>query len=143
MFFTRISINNPWLATMLMLAFVVLGLFSYQRLQVDQFPDVTFPVVVIQTDYPGAAPESVESEVTRKVEEQVNTVSGLRALSSRSYAGTSLVVAEFELTVDPVQASQDVREKVAAIRADFRREIKDPKITPSAVALTQLMATAK
>ncbi|HUL63625.1 MAG TPA: efflux RND transporter permease subunit [Burkholderiaceae bacterium] len=129
MFFTRISINNPWLATMLMLAFVVLGLFSYQRLQVDQFPDVTFPVVVIQTDYPGAAPESVESEITRKIEEAVNTVSGLRALSSRSYAGTSLVVAEFELTVDPVQAAQDVREKVAAIRADFRREIKEPKIT--------------
>src|SRR5262245_38942211 len=129
MFFTRISINNPWLATMLMLAFVVLGLFSYQRLQVDQFPDVTFPVVVIQTDYPGAAPESVESEITRKIEETVNTVSGLRALSSRSYAGTSLVVAEFELTVDPVQAAQDVREKVAAIRADFRREIKEPKIT--------------
>ena len=129
MFFTRISINNPWLATMLMLAFVVLGLFSYQRLQVDQFPDVTFPVVVVQTDYPGAAPESVESEITRKIEEAINTVSGLRALSSRSYAGTSLVVAEFELTVDPVQAAQDVREKVAAIRADFRREIKEPKIT--------------
>ena len=129
MFFTRISINNPWLATMLMMAFVVLGLFSYQRLQVDQFPDVTFPVIVVQTDYPGAAPESVESEVTRKIEEAVNTVSGLRALSSRSYAGTSLIVAEFELTVDPAQAAQDVREKVAAIRADFRREIKEPKIT--------------
>ena len=129
MFFTRISINNPWLATMLMLAFVVLGTFSYQRLQVDQFPDVTFPVIVVQTDYPGAAPESVESEVTRKIEEAVNTVSGLRALASRSYAGTSLIVAEFELTVDPAQAAQDVREKVAAIRADFRREIKEPKIT--------------
>jgi HAE1 family hydrophobic/amphiphilic exporter-1 len=129
MFFTRISIDNPWLATMVMLALVVLGLFSYQRLQVDQFPDVTFPVVVVQTDYPGAAPESVEAEVTRKVEEAVNTVSGLRVLSSRSYSGTSLVVAEFELTVDPVQAAQDVREKVAAIRAGFRREIKEPKIT--------------
>jgi HAE1 family hydrophobic/amphiphilic exporter-1 len=129
MWFTRVSIDNPWLATMVMLAFVVLGAFSYQRLQVDQFPDVTFPVVVIQTDYPGAAPESVEAEVTRKIEEAVNTVSGLRALSSRTYSGTSIVVAEFELTVDPVQAAQDVREKVAAIRATFRREIKEPKIT--------------
>ncbi|HEU0200968.1 MAG TPA: efflux RND transporter permease subunit, partial [Burkholderiaceae bacterium] len=129
MFFTRISIDNPWLATMLMLAFVVLGLFSYQRLQVDQFPDVTFPVVVIQTDYPGAAPESVESEVSRKVEEAVNAISGLRALTSRSYSGTSVVIAEFELTVDAAQATQDVREKVAAIRAGFRREIKEPRIT--------------
>lgn len=129
MWFTRVSIDNPWLATMVMLAFVVLGAFSYQRLQVDQFPDVTFPVVVIQTDYPGAAPESVETEVTRKIEEAVNTVAGLRALSSRSYSGTSIVVAEFELTVDPVQAAQDVREKVAAVRAGFRREVKEPKIT--------------
>ncbi|MCX8004454.1 MAG: efflux RND transporter permease subunit, partial [Burkholderiaceae bacterium] len=129
MWFTRVSIDNPWLATMVMLAFVVLGAFSYQRLQVDQFPDVTFPVVVIQTDYPGAAPESVEAEVTRKIEEAVNTVAGLRALSSRSYSGTSIVVAEFELTVDPVQAAQDVREKVAAVRAGFRREVKEPKIT--------------
>jgi HAE1 family hydrophobic/amphiphilic exporter-1 len=128
-FFTRISINNPWLATMMMAAFVVLGLFSYQRLQVDQFPDVSFPVVVVQTDYPGAAPENVEVDVTRKVEEAVNTISGLRALSSRSYAGTSIVIAEFELTVDPAVAAQDVREKVAAIRNTFRREVKEPRIT--------------
>ncbi|MEW5878989.1 MAG: efflux RND transporter permease subunit [Pseudomonadota bacterium] len=129
MWFTRLSIGNPWLATMMMAAFVVLGLFSVQRLPVDQFPDVTFPVVVVQTDYPGASPESVESEVTRKIEEAVNTVSGLRALTSRSYSGTSLVVAEFELAVDPATATQDVREKVAAIRATFRREVKEPKIT--------------
>jgi HAE1 family hydrophobic/amphiphilic exporter-1 len=129
MWFTRLSIGNPWLATMMMVAFVVLGLFSVQRLPVDQFPDVAFPVVVVQTDYPGASPESVESEVTRKIEEAVNTVSGLRALTSRSYSGTSLVVAEFELTVDPATATQDVREKVAAIRATFRREVKEPKIT--------------
>ncbi len=129
MWFTRLSIGNPWLATMMMVAFVVLGLFSVQRLQVDQFPDVAFPVVVVQTDYPGASPESVESEVTRRIEEAVNTVSGLRALTSRSYSGTSLVVAEFELTVDPASATQDVREKVAAIRAGFRREVKEPKIT--------------
>jgi HAE1 family hydrophobic/amphiphilic exporter-1 len=129
MWFTRLSIGNPWLATMMMVAFVVLGLFSVQRLQVDQFPDVTFPVVVVQTDYPGASPESVESEVTRRIEEAVNTVSGLRALSSRSYSGTSIVVAEFELSVDATTATQDVREKVAAIRSSFRREVKEPKIT--------------
>ena len=57
MWFTRISINNPVLATMMMLAFVVLGVFAYQRLQVDQFPDINFPVVVVQTEYPGASPE--------------------------------------------------------------------------------------
>ncbi|MFZ9406876.1 MAG: efflux RND transporter permease subunit, partial [Burkholderiaceae bacterium] len=83
MWFTRISIGNPVLATMMMMAFVGLGLFSYQRLAVDQFPDVNFPVVVVQTEYPGAAPEIVESDVTRKIEEQVNTISGINKISSR------------------------------------------------------------
>ncbi|HQP67728.1 MAG TPA: efflux RND transporter permease subunit, partial [Quisquiliibacterium sp.] len=76
MWFTRVSINHPVFATMMMVAFVVLGLFSYQRLAVEQFPDVTFPVVVISTEYPGASPEVVESDVTRRIEEQVNTISG-------------------------------------------------------------------
>src|SRR3990167_8375658 len=89
MWFTRVSIANPVMAVMVMLALVVLGLFSYQRLKVDQFPDIEFPIVVVQTDYPGAAPEVVESEVTRKVEEAVNTIAGINQLYSRSYEGTS------------------------------------------------------
>ena len=129
MWFTRISIGNPVLATMMMLAFVVLGLFSYKSLRVDQFPDVTFPVVVVQTDYPGASPETVESDITRKIEEAVNTVSGINALTSRSYEGSSVVIIEFVLTVDPAQAAQDVREKVALIRSAFRKEVKEPRIT--------------
>lgn len=129
MWFTRISIGNPVLATMMMLAFVVLGLFSYERLRVDQFPDVSFPVVVVQTEYPGAAPETVESDITRKVEEAVNTINGINALTSRSYEGISVVIIEFALTVDPIQAAQDVREKVALIKAGFRKEVKEPRIT--------------
>jgi HAE1 family hydrophobic/amphiphilic exporter-1 len=128
MWFTRISIGNPVLATMMMLAFLVLGLFSYQRLQVDQFPDVTFPVVVVQTDYPGAPPETVESDITRKVEEAVNTISGINSLTSRSYEGSSVVIIEFVLTVDPAQAAQDVREKVAIVKAGFRKEVKEPRV---------------
>ena len=72
MWFTRVSLRNPVFATMVMLAFVVLGIFSYQRLPVDQFPNIDLPVVVIITEYPGASPEIVESEVTRKMEEGVN-----------------------------------------------------------------------
>jgi multidrug efflux pump subunit AcrB len=73
MWFTRVSIANPVMAVMVMLAFVVLGVFSYQRLAVDQLPNIDFPTVVVQLDYPGASPEIVESDVTRKVEEAVNT----------------------------------------------------------------------
>ena len=128
MWFTRISIGNPVLATMMMVAFVVLGLFSYQRLRVDQFPDITFPVVVVQTEYPGAAPETVEADITRKVEEAVNTINGINSLTSRSYEGQSVVIIEFSLTVDAAQAAQDVREKVAAVKTLFRREVKEPRV---------------
>ena len=69
MWFTRISLKNPVFATMLMLALVVLGLFAFQRLKVDQFPNIDFPVVVVSTEYPGASPEIVESEVSKKIEE--------------------------------------------------------------------------
>lgn len=129
MWFTRISIGNPVMATMMMVAFVVLGLFSYKRLRVDQFPDIAFPVVVIQTDYPGAAPETIESDITRKVEEAVNTINGISALTSRSYEGTSVVIMEFDLTIDPAQAAQDVREKVALIKSKFRKEVKEPRVS--------------
>ena len=129
MWFTRVSINNPVFATMMMAALLVLGLFSAQRLSVEQFPDVAFPVVVIQTDYPGAAPESVEEEVTRPIEEAVNTISGINVLSSRSYESQSLVIVEFDLSTDPKVAAQDVREKIAALRPSFRDEIKEPRVT--------------
>jgi HAE1 family hydrophobic/amphiphilic exporter-1 len=129
MWFTRISIKNPVLATMMMMAFLVLGLFSYNRMRVDQFPDVTFPVVVVQTEYPGASPETVESDISRKIEETVNTINGINSLTSRSYEGISVVIVEFDLNVEPAQAAQDVREKIALVRSAFRKEIKEPKVT--------------
>ena len=129
MWFTRVSIANPVMAVMVMLAFVVLGLFSYQRLSLDQFPNIDFPTVVISMDYPGASPEIVEAEVTKKIEEAVNTVAGISALSSRSYEGVSVVIVEFNLDVDGRRAADDVREKVALIRPLLREEVKDPRIS--------------
>ena len=129
MWFTRISIKNPVLATMMMVAFVVLGLFSYQRLRVDQFPDINFPVVVVTTEYPGATPEVVEVDISRKLEEQINTINGIKNLTSRSYEGASVVIVEFDLSIDPAQAAQDVRDKVAVVKPQFRKEIKEPRIS--------------
>ena len=114
---------------MMMVAFVVLGLFSYNRLPVEQFPDVAFPVVVVQTEYPGASPEVIESDITRKIEEQVNTISGVYELSSRSYEGVSLVIVRFDLSIDPVSAAQDVREKIALVRPGFKKEVKESLVT--------------
>jgi HAE1 family hydrophobic/amphiphilic exporter-1 len=128
MWFTQVSLKNPVFATMVMLAFVVLGVFAYQRLPVDQFPNIEFPVVVITTEYPGASPEVVENEVTKPLEEGVNSVAGINALTSRSYEGQSVVVIEFQLEVNGRRAAEDVREKVAAIRSTFRTEVKDPRV---------------
>ena len=129
MWFTRVSINHPVFATMMMAAFVVLGLFSYKGLNVEQFPDVTFPVVVIATEYPGASPEVVESEVTRRIEEQVNTISGVYQLSSRSYEANSVVIIQFDLTIDPAKAAQDVREKIALVKPVFKKEVKESLVS--------------
>ncbi len=128
MWFTQVSLKNPVFATMMMLAIVVLGLFSYQRMQVDQFPNIDLPVVVITAEYPGASPEIVESEVTKKIEEGVNTIAGVSALTSRSYEGQAVVIIEFQLYVDGRKAAEDVREKLGVIRPLFRAEVKEPRV---------------
>ena len=125
---TQIAVDNPVFATMMMVALLVMGVFSYRQLGVDQFPNVDFPIVVVTTDYPGASPETVETEISRKVEEGVNAIAGLKTLTSRSLEGRSIVIAEFELSVPSALATQDVREKVQQIRAAFRPEIKEPLI---------------
>jgi len=129
MWFTRVSIHNPVMAVMVMLAFVVLGLFSYQRLPLDQFPNIDVPTVVVAMNYPGASPEIVEAEVTKKVEEAVNTVAGISSLYSRSYEGSSVVIIEFNLDIDGRKAAEDVREKVALMRPLLRDEVGEPRIS--------------
>jgi HAE1 family hydrophobic/amphiphilic exporter-1 len=128
MWFTQISLKNPVFATMMMVAFVVLGLFSYNRLQINQFPNIDLPIVVITTEYPGATPEVVESEVSKKIEEAVNVVSGINTLTSRSYDSLSVVVVEFQLKINGQKAADEIREKVSAIRPTLRVEVKEPRI---------------
>ncbi|MFO1220924.1 MAG: efflux RND transporter permease subunit [Burkholderiaceae bacterium] len=129
MWFTRVSIANPVMAVMVMLAFVVLGLFAVQRLKVDQFPNIEFPTVVVQVDYPGASPEIVETEVTRKIEEAVNTIAGINQLYSRSYEGVSVVIVMFNLDIEGRRAADDVREKLSVVKATFRDEVKEPRVS--------------
>jgi len=128
MWFTRISLKNPVLATMMMMALVVLGLFSMNRLEVDKFPNIDFPVVVVITEYPGASAEVVETEVSQKIEEGVNSLAGINSLTSRSYDGSSVVVLEFGLHIDGRKAADDVREKVASIRSLLREDVKESRV---------------
>src|SRR5688500_1548230 len=128
MFLSDISIRRPVFATMMMVALVVLGLVSYQRLAIDEYPDVTYPVVLAQTSYPGASPEVVMREVSRPIEEALNTVPGLKEVTSTSLEGGSLVRVQLNLGVDVAEAQQDVQAKVARIRRQLPRDIDDPVI---------------
>ena len=128
MWITRVSINNPVFATMVMVALTVLGLFAYARLGVEQLPDVTIPIVVVQTQYPGASPEAVEIDVTRPIENAVNGVSGVKLVRSFTAEGVSSVVVELRLDTDMSRAMQDVRDKVATVRPGFPRDVKDPLV---------------
>ena len=126
MFISDTSIKRPVFATVLMLALVTLGAVSYRRLAIEMMPDVEIPVLSIITAYPGAAPETVEREVTKKVEEEINTVEGVKHIESISQEGLSNIVIEFQLEVSAINASQDVRGKISAIRGELPREIEEP-----------------
>ncbi len=126
MFLSDVSIKRPVFATMLMVALVVLGVVSYQRLAIDEYPDVTYPVVVVQTTYPGASPEVMEREVSRRIEEALNTIQGLKEVTSTSFEGSSLVRVQLNLGVNVMEAQQDAQAKVARIRRQLPRDIEDP-----------------
>lgn len=128
MFLSDVSIRRPVFATMMMVALVVLGIVSYRRLAIDEYPDVTYPIVVAQTSYPGASPEVVEREVSRPIEEALNTVQGIKEVTSTSLEGSSLVRVQLELGVDVAEAQQDVQSKVARIRRQLPPNIEDPVI---------------
>jgi len=145
MFLSNLSIKHPVFATMMMLALAVLGLSSYRELKVDQFPDVEFPIVTVTTQYPGASPETVEREVTKKVEEAINTVEGIKHVESTSQEGISNIVIIFHIEVSTQVASQDIRGKVASIRGDLPREIEEPivqRIDPGAMPIISVSVDA-
>ncbi len=131
-----ISVKRPVFATVLILVLVVIGIVGKSRLGVDKFPKVDFPMIIVLTPYPGASPAAVETDVTLKVEEAVNTVSGLDSLASNSTEGVSMVIAQFSLEVDPDKAAQTINERLASIQRDLppglRPEVRraDPDSAP-------------
>lgn len=129
MWMTKVSINNPVFATMVMVAIMVLGLFSYQRLSVDQMPDISIPVAVVEVPYVGASAEAVEQDVIRPLEERINTVNGIKSIRSGAQVGFGWVAVEFQLSVDPRVAVQDVRDKVAEARRGFNRDVGEPTVS--------------
>jgi hydrophobic/amphiphilic exporter-1 (mainly G- bacteria), HAE1 family len=125
----EICIKRPVFAAMIILALVVVGAASYFRLGVDRFPSVDLPTVSVRTSLPGGSPEEVESEVSQKVEEVVNTVEGIQELRSISGPGSSFVIATFNLNRDIDTAAQDVRDRVATVIRDLPRDVDPPVVS--------------
>jgi hydrophobic/amphiphilic exporter-1 (mainly G- bacteria), HAE1 family len=128
MFLSDVSIKRPVFATMLMVMLVVLGLVSYQRLAIDEYPDVTYPTISVQTSYAGASPEVMMRQVSKPMEEALNTVQGIKEINSTSSEANSNVRVTFHLGVKIPEALQDVSAKVARIRRSLPPGIEDPII---------------
>jgi HAE1 family hydrophobic/amphiphilic exporter-1 len=124
----ELCVRRPVFATVLVLALVVVGFFAYNQLGVDRFPNVEFPWVMVTTTLPGAAPEEMETEVTDKIEEAINTVSGIEEMMSTSSENVSLVQIQFSLEKNPDVAVQEVRDKVNAILANLPKDVDPPII---------------
>ncbi len=128
MFLSNLSIKRPIFATVMMLVLVTLGIFSYRKLAIDMFPDVEIPVVSVVTKFPGSSPETVEREVSKRIEEAVNSIAGVKHIMSTSRESVSNVVLMFHLEVRVNDAAQEVRAKVSAIRGILPQGIEEPII---------------
>ncbi len=142
MWISDLSIRRPVLAVMVIGALVALGLISLMRIGVDLFPRVEFPYVVVNTLLEGASPEAIETEVTDSIESQVNTISGIKSLSSQSSEGNSQVMIEFGLNENPDVKAQDVRDKVNLAVHDLPQDTEQPvilKVDPDAEPILSVM----
>src|SRR5687768_18415882 len=124
----EVCVKRPVFATMLVTSLVVVGAFSFFSLGVDLFPKVDFPTITVTVINPGASPEEVETEITEKIEEAVNTISGIDELRSTSVEGVSQVFVQFLLDKDADVAAQEIRDKVNLIQGDLPETAEDPVI---------------
>ena len=137
-------IQRPIFTSMLLLALVVFGINSFPHIGVDQMPNVELPVVTVTTVLPGADPDTVEKNVSKPLEEALNTISGLDTLSSSNYESVSLVIARFNLGKSVDIAAQDVRDKVQATLSQLPKEVEAPvvqKLDLNAAPIVQLALT--
>jgi HAE1 family hydrophobic/amphiphilic exporter-1 len=123
-----ISIRRPTFITCIVLLMLAVGLLSMSRLGVDLFPDVTFPVVTVSTPYPGSGPAEIETLVTKPLEDEISTLSGIKRLSSINREGVSTVIAEFTLETDVKYAEQQIRDRVSGAKRKLPNDIGEPVI---------------
>jgi HAE1 family hydrophobic/amphiphilic exporter-1 len=124
----EVCVLRPVFATVLILVLVVVGIAGYLNMGVDQYPEVDLPIVVIYSNLTGSAPESMETEVTNRIEEAVSTISGIDELTSTSSEGRSVVTITFVLGVNVDSALQDVRDHIATVKRQLPQDMDDPTV---------------
>jgi len=142
MLLSNLSVRQPVFATMMIVSLVVLGIVSYAELSVDFFPQIDIPVVSITTIYPGVGPETVETEVTRRIEEAVNPIGGIKHVDSISTEGLSSVIVEFQLEKNLNVALQEVQNKINTVRSLFPREVEEPVLQQIRIEDLPIMSIA-
>lgn len=141
-----LSVRRPVFASVLILSLTVIGGFSFFRLGVDRFPKIDLPTILITTRLPGAAPEQVETEVSDKLEEAVNTISGIDELRSTSSEGVSQVIVTFLLEKNVDVAAQEVRDKVNRVLPQLPPSVEQPtieKMDPDAAPVLSVAVSSK
>ncbi|HEV8393244.1 MAG TPA: efflux RND transporter permease subunit, partial [Vicinamibacterales bacterium] len=125
----EVCIKRPVFATMIVMALVVVGTASYFKLGVDRFPSVDLPTVTVRVELPGASTEEIETQLTQKLEEQINTIQGIQELRSISTPGNSLVIVTFVLSRNIDVAAQDIRDKVSIAQRNLPRDVRPAVIS--------------
>src|SRR5436309_1453634 len=124
----EICVKRPVLATMLVMSLVVVGAFSFMSLGVDLFPKIDFPTITVTVANPGSSPQEIETEITDKIEEAVNTISGIDELRSSSIEGVSQVFVQFVLEKDVNVAAQEVENRVQTVIPHLPETAKQPTV---------------
>lgn len=123
-----LSIKRPIFISCIVILMLILGAFSLRKMPVDMFPDVTFPVLFVQVTYPGASPLDLEKQVSKLVEDEVGSISGLKTLTSNNLDSVAIIVMEFQLGTDIKEVEQEVRNRIGNIRRDLPADIYEPVI---------------
>ncbi|MEQ1722490.1 MAG: efflux RND transporter permease subunit [Pseudobdellovibrio sp.] len=124
----ELSIKRPIFITCLVVFMMILGLISYKKMPVDQFPDVTFPIVFAEILYPGASPIDVERQISKVIEDEVSSLPGIETVSSNNYDSVAIIVIKFRLGVDIKEAEQQVRNRISNVRNKLPKDAKEPTI---------------
>ena len=129
MYISDTAITKPVLTVVAMLMIVVFGIVALTQLDTDEYPEIDAPVVVVAVPYPGASPDIVEREVVDPIEEAISGISGIDRMRSSSLDSFANIVVEFDFSKDPKVATQEIRDKISAIRNDLPTEMEEPILT--------------